>query len=112
MNANDSLRQYTCTDNYYRHFHGILFTDGVKALCDLFKCYWLLDIVVSYQPQLKEADFQVWTITKRPDGTALVTCTDGNDGVLRAQEIEFTDFPADEATLWVEFGVVLLPSEH
>jgi hypothetical protein len=34
MNANDQLADYTCTDNHYNHFTGILFTDGVRALCE------------------------------------------------------------------------------
>ncbi len=114
MNANDQLSEHNCTENYYQHNFGMKFTDGVKALCDQFECYWFLDIVVSYQPELElaEEDFQVWKLKKNDDGSAVVTCTNGNDKVLKQQRISFTDFKADEATVWVEADVILLPSEH
>ena len=112
MNANDHLKDHTCTDNYHRHNFGTCFTDGVKALCDQFACYWFLDIIVSYQPQLQTEDFQVWKLARNEDNTATVFCTNGNGKVLKQQKIPFTDFAPKEATAWVEFGVVLLPSEH
>lgn len=112
MNANDQLREHTCTDNYYRHQFGMLYTDGILALCEKFECYWLLDLVCSYQKGLRNEEFQVWTLKKNEDETATVTCTDGNDGILRTQKIAWTDFKADVATVWVEGEVVLLPSEH
>ena len=112
INANDQLREYTSTDNYYTSLCGLLITDGAKALADQFECYWFLDIIASYQPQLKEEEFQVWTLTKKEDNSALVSCTDGNDRILRTQKIPWTDFKTDTATIWVEIGVALLPSEH
>jgi hypothetical protein len=111
-NANDSLMEYSCSDNYYKHALGMLYTDDVKAMAEIFQCYWFLDVIVSYQHELKNEEFQMWKLLKHDDGSATVSCTDGNDGVLRAQEIPYTDFKADEATMWVEFGVILLPSEH
>ena len=112
INANDQLREYTSTDNYYTYLCGLLITDGAKALADEFECYWFLDIIASYQPQLKEEEFQVWTLMKMEDNSAVVSCTDGNDGILRTQKIPWTDFKTDTATIWVENGVALLPSEH
>jgi len=112
MKANDELRQYTCTDNYYRHPLGMLFTDGIKALCDKFECYWLLDVVCSYQPELKDEEFQVWTLSVNEDCSATVFGTDGDGKELRTQKIMFTDFRAQSAQVWVEGNVALLPSEH
>ncbi|PQJ09597.1 hypothetical protein CJD36_016795 [Flavipsychrobacter stenotrophus] len=111
MNANDSLREHTCSDEYYKYNFGLVITSGSKALADKFSCYWFLDIIASYQGQLKNDEFQVWTL-KRTGAKAIVTCTDGNDNVLKKQRIPWTDFEADEATVWVEFGTALLPSEH
>ncbi len=112
MNANDQLREHTCTDNYYKHNFGAVFTDGVKALCEMFACYWFLDIIVSYQPELETEEFQVWKLTRNEDNTAIVICSNGNGKTLKQQKIPFTDFAAQEATVWVESGVILLPSEH
>jgi hypothetical protein len=112
MKANDSLKHYTCTENLYQHRFGITFTDGVRALCDMFECYWFLDIVTSYQPELKGEESQVWELKRHINGTATVICTDGNDKILKQQDIPYTDFKADEATIWVEFDVALLTSER
>jgi len=111
MNANDELREYNCTENYYRHYN-LQITDGAKALADKFGCYWFLDIIASYQQYLKDEEFQVWTLKKNEDSAAVVICTDGNNRVIKTQQIPFTDFNADEATVWVENGIALLPSEH
>ena len=90
----------------------MLYTDGVRALCSEFECYWFLDVIVSYQHQLSHEEFQVWTLQKEGDVSAIVKCSDGNGNELVAQQIPFTDFKASKATVWVEFNVALLPSEH
>jgi len=112
MNANDSLREHTCTDNYYRFGPILLITDGIKALCEKFECFWLMDVIASYQPTLMAEEFQVWTLEKIGENAAIIKCTDGNDKVLKSQMIEYTDFRADKATIWVEGNTALLPSEH
>lgn len=112
MNANDELRDYTSSDNYYKYLGGLLITDGAKALADKFQCYWFLDIISSYQHQLANEEFQVWLLTRQQDNSAEVKCTNGNDLVLKYQSIPFTDFQPTSATIWVENGVALLPSEH
>lgn len=90
----------------------MLLTDGTKALCEKFECFWFIDIVCSYQPEFKDEDFQVWTLIKNEDGSGKVVSTDGNDRVLKNQTIPYITFGADNATVWVESNVVLLPSEH
>ena len=111
-NANDVLRDYNCTDGYYRFNFGLIATSGVKALADAFKAYWLLDVIASYQHQLKKEEFQAWRLKRFKDSSAIVSCEDGNGRRLAMQEMPFTDFAAMEATIWVEGGVALLPSEH
>ncbi len=110
MNANDQLREYNCTDNYYRYNFGLMITDGAKALAEKFQ--WFLDIVASYQHELKKAEFQVWKLVKNKDNSATVKCEDGNDIILKSKHIPYTDFSADTVTVWLESGVILLPSEH
>jgi hypothetical protein len=109
---NDQLRLYTGTDRYYEYMCNMLVTNGAKAMADMFQCYWFLDIIASYHYNLKHEEFQVWELRKIQDSSALVICTDGNDRELAKQDIPFTDFKADTATLWVEAEVILLPSEH
>lgn len=112
MNANDEFKEYTATDNYYRHPLGIVYTDGVRALATRFECYWFVDVIASYQRQLKLEPFQVWRLDKKDDESAVVTCTEGNDRILQTQRIPYTDFAADEATIWLVDDVALLPSEY
>jgi uncharacterized repeat protein (TIGR04076 family) len=112
MDANDYLKQHNCSDEFFKFNFGLIITEGTKAMADQFECYWLVDVIASFQPTLKKEPFQVWTMKKLEDGSAIVKCTDGNDRVLQRQEIPFTDFKADECTLWVEGNVILLPSEH
>ena len=111
MNANDQLREHTLTQQYHKYSFGLTITDGALALAERFSCFWFLDIVASYQSHLSNEEFQVWKLT-RVGSSAVITCTDGNDNVLETQKIPFTDFEPDEATVWVEFGTCLLPSEH
>lgn len=112
QNANDALRHHNCTDGYYRFNYGLITTSGVKALAEMFKAFWLLDVIASYQPQLKNEEFQVWRLKRFDDDSAIVKCEDGNGKRLVMQEVPFTDFSAGETTIWVESGVALLPSEH
>jgi hypothetical protein len=110
--ANDSLKEHMSAGMLYNYMLGMVITDGVKELADRFKCYWFVDVVVSYQPELQGEEFQVWKLQKTGESSAIVTCEDGNDNILKSQVIEYTDFEPDEATVWVEFNVILLPSEH
>ena len=112
MNANDRLRHYHSSNVRHKHPFGFWFTEGVKALCDEFRTYWLLDVIVSHQLTLKNEEFQVWTLKKLEDSSVIIKCTDGNNKILKQQHIDFTDFKADKATLWCVNHVILLPSEY
>jgi len=111
------LEQFTGTDHYYRHAinRKVLFTDGIKYLADQAGAYWLLDEIALIQPYDKRVavePFQVWTLRVTANQTALLTCDDGNGNIVFSKDIEFTDFPLDEVTLWFANGVIYLPSEH
>lgn len=112
-----NLRCMTGTEHYYSlGWFGMVCTDGVKMMVSLCEANWLIDIIVSYQCErkFKNQNFQVWSLKMNKNGNgAKVICTDGNDNKLVSQKIYYTDFPLEEGiTLWVENGVILLPSEH
>jgi hypothetical protein len=111
MNANDTIETYGGTESYHRYLLGLVITDGVKELADRFQCYWFLDIVASYQAELKGEEFQSWKLKRDGDG-AIVTCDDVYGKILKRQDITYTDFSADEATVWVVDKVMLLPNEY
>ena len=107
------LSQFIGTLNYYRHFTGIKFTDGIKFLADKCGCYWLLDVVCSYQHKLKNVKFQIWSIKVNDDKSALVSMSeDTGQRIAVKQELEFTDFPLKEYEFYLIEGVILLKSEY
>ena len=116
--SRDDLRQfYGGTDSYYRHGinRNVLFTDGAKYVADEGGAYWLLDeiaIAQQHDKLLRGQPFQVWKLEVRPDHSATLRVEDGNYNLLLLRDIEFTDFPAIEITLWFSNNVIYLPIEH
>lgn len=111
------LYQFTGSEHWYRHGinRKILFTDGAKYVADEGGAHWLLDaIAISqlYEKPVARTPFQVWRLIVRPDHTATLTCEDGNGNIVYTQQLEFTDFPRDEITLWFTNNTIYLPSEH
>lgn len=117
------LGYFTGTENYYELMLGYKCTDGIKMLCEKAECYWLTDIIISYQYSLGNEHFQVWELKPtEKSNDALVVATDGNDKVLVTQRIKYCDFPfsditgsgfsKEKATIWLIDGILLLPSEY
>jgi len=113
----EELSQFTGTENYYKSSFGMLnVTDGVHYLRTEGQCYWLIDIIESYQKKIAhKTPFQVWKLIVK-DNKGLVTCEDGNYNLVIKQEIPYTDFEEKtgmkEIELYCTNGVVLLPSEY
>ena len=106
---------FTGSECYYRHPLGLRYTDGVKHLAELARAYWLLDVIASWQPEAVKIDdeFQLWELTVNADSSAVLCFKqDSNLPAAIKQEIEYTDFPVGSFKLYVEQGIVLLPSEH
>lgn len=110
-NLAQDLAHFTGSEHWYRHplRRSHTYTDGVKFLADNAGAYWLIDKIIVTAP----ADpFQVWNLTVNDDRSATLNLTDGDGDVLDVQNIEFTDFPLPEITLWLVDNVLLLPSEY
>ena len=111
------LSQFTGSEHWYRHglVPTILFTDGAKYVADEGGAYWLLDEIAlaqRYEKRVTAERFQVWMLKVNADRTAALSCGDGNNNTVYTKEIPFTDFPADEITLWFVNNTIYLPSEH
>jgi hypothetical protein len=121
-----ALASFTGTKNYTRHL-GLYLTDGAVFLAEKAKAWWLMDILVSYQPRCRKdpmlREIQFWTLKlkRAPNMKAIVTCERDTGDVAIKQSILFTDFPLDEVKLIVKRGsldgetvayVVMLPSER
>lgn len=108
------LEQFTGTTSYYRSSFGkLLLTEGIHYLRERLDCYWLIDVVESYQPELKEVPFQVWSIDVKQDKSAVVEMKEdtGLEPIVR-QEISYTDFKLPQYEFYCIDGVVLLKSEY
>ena len=115
--SKSDLAQFTGSDNWYRHGinRNVLYTDGAQHVAEHGGAYWLLDEIAIIQPYNKAVaaeEFQVWKLTVRPDRAATLTCDDGNGNIVFTKEIEHTDFPLDEITLYFTNNVIHLPSEY
>jgi hypothetical protein len=72
---------------------------------------WFIDLVCSFQPQLKSIKFQVWTLEKLSKGFQII-CTDENKNILVTQDYNHGTFITDYIKLFVEGDVILLANEH
>ena len=103
------LRQFTGTENYYKHWLGNVYTDGVKYLAEKCQAYWLLDAIFSYH---RKEQFQVWTLKVKDNKAVLEMREDTGEPIKVRQEIKYTDFPLEEIKLFLIDGVLLLTNEY
>jgi hypothetical protein len=111
----EELNQFCGTEHYYKHpLSKAVYTDGILAMATECQAFWLIDACLSWQfdKAVREQDFQVFKLKVKEDKSAILTIEDGNYNLIASQEIEFTDFPLDEITLWFTNKVLYLPSEH
>lgn len=112
----DNLGYFTGSENFYKHrMSGLIYTDGIHYIAEhggTNGAYWLIDLIGSYQRQLKGEEFQLWTL-KVNDKKAVITCQSDSDMPnLVEQHIEYTDFDLKELKLYVENNCCCLPSER
>lgn len=116
MLTEQSLEQFTGTEKYYNYLCGLKLTDGVHYLATEGKCFWLLDIIASYQPKHHQVPFQLWELEVTEDKgkrSAIVYMREDSDKKpLVRQVIPYTDFPLENVKIYVIDKVVLLPSEY
>jgi hypothetical protein len=116
LTASD-LRQFTGSENWYRHglVRNVLFTDGAKYLADRAGAYWLLDEIAlaqRYEKAVAGKRFQFWKLIVKDDRTATLICEDGNGKQVYSKPIEYTDFPMPQIALYFTDNTILLPSEY
>jgi hypothetical protein len=117
------LTQFNGTETYHRFsilYANVVCTDGAIWLAEKAECYWLMELIASYQKKcLKDeslSHIQFWTLKVNPDKSATIICERDTDDVFLTQEIPYTDFPISEQKLYVgregSLSVILLPSEY
>ena len=114
-NANNHFGNSNGSENFYCHKPSLmLYTDGVKMLVEKCEAYWLIDIVISHQCKkgVNNERFQVWDLTRIKNNVFKIVATDGNKNHLVTQQIPFSDFAYDVATIWLVDGCMMLPCEY
>jgi hypothetical protein len=110
--SNETIMQFDGSGTYHKYLFGMVATNGAMQFATTYQCFWFLDMVASYQHLLKKEDFQIWMLKKNANTSAWVIAEDGNGKVLIKQEIKYTNFRMEQATVWVEGNVILLNNEH
>jgi hypothetical protein len=110
------LRHFTGSEHWYRHglVRTVLFTDGAKHVAEAGGAYWLLDEIAlaqRFEKAVAAQEFQVWKLTVT-GSAGVLSCEDGNGNIVLSKNIEFTDFPLPEITLYCTNNTILLPSEN
>lgn len=129
------LGQFYCTEQYHKQPFSLPYTDGVKYLADSADSHWLIqDISLAHihLQQFKERKMGItfWKLKKHEDDSATLSCGDDEvDGKfvtfdepgvpepysvrpVYTEDIPWTTFPLDEISIWMENGILILPSEH
>jgi hypothetical protein len=114
------LAEFYGSENLYHRSTPIViyYTDGIKWLQENVDCYWLMDLIASYQTtKFKKAnERQFWKVLVT-DNSAVITCDDGNGNISVTQSIDYTDFPLPSLSIWVQIQeegriFIYLPSEY
>jgi hypothetical protein len=132
MNAETLLQnlQHFCgSEQYYKHWLGLCYTDGIKYLAENAQCFWLIDAIASHQPTAKKnprlKEFQLWFlhvgtghefIKPKAGNAAVLTCWEDTPKAeskpVIIQQIPFTDFPLKEIKLYLKEKILQLPDEN
>lgn len=110
---NNQLKQFMGSECLYKYMLGLKITQGVKFACETAKCFWLVDIIASYQndKKIRGQEFQTWILTVENE-KGVVAATDGNENELICQHIPYTDFEYSQLTFWCVNNIVMLKTEY
>lgn len=121
MSLNESdLAQFSGSDNWYKHFTGFLYTDGLQYVAETGGAHWLIDAICTNAKHQKKItqnarlrDFQLWILTVKEDKSATLCCYEDSGMPLAfTQKIPYTDFPLKSIKLYLENNTLCLPSER
>lgn len=114
----DSLRRqlarFKRSEKFYSHpSQALVYTPGVKFLSERCRLSWLIDLIAAWQWRtLRDSDlaiFQLWEL-RRAEGKPVLICKKDSESVAFCLPVPKHDSGLD-VSLYVEFGVLMLPSE-
>lgn len=121
--VNEYRAHTIASDGRQRHRFGLVSTDGMTYVAETCGAYWLLDLLASYQPRLRNEEFQLWRLEwtptrRRPEAWTIEAWSDtvGADGAVRlvTQKIPHSDFPKPLSPFefYVECRTAMLKEER
>jgi len=115
----DSLRKqlarFRRSEEFYPHpSQALVYTAGVKFLAERCRLVWLIDLIAAWQWQaLRDPDltnFQLWALGR--DGVKpVVICLKDSENVAFCLPVPKHDSGLEYVSLYVEMGVLMLPSK-
>lgn len=111
------LRMFRRSETRYAHASNQLqYTEGVRFLVERTATEWLVDLIAKLQVvalhDSKLAFFQLWELIVKGDRSARLICSRSSDDPVFCQRIPFTECPLSYVSVYVQWGVLMLPSEH
>jgi len=101
----------TGTDSYWKD--GILiYTDGVRVMCEEHEAFWVLDVVRNYLPQFKGHEFLVVYFDVFDNKSCRFHAREDTDlPDIVSQHIEYTDLTVS-LSLYLIDGILLMREEY
>jgi hypothetical protein len=99
------------TETYWKHPHGLLYTDSVRDFAEKYCAYWALDIVASYLPEISEYDFLIIYFDVADDRCSFYVKEDTGLPDIVRQAIEYTDLTVS-IKLYLIDGILMFPSDN
>ncbi len=128
------LVQFNGTENYIKNFTGLYYTDGVEYLAERAGAYWLIDLIGSHLPSVKQVadDFFSVSVEVHKDYSCNVLINhevyssitnEMTQPTVASQNIGFTDLPEGEYSFFLtatrnligdnqKVYLLMLPSEY
>ena len=115
--TDDILKKFARRDKCYQveGVSAVQYTEGANHVAENGEAYWLLKEIALAQgaEKLVAAEpFQVWVLTVTVDCRATLSCFNRRANIVYRKDIEVTDFPRREITLWFADRTIYLPSER
>ena len=109
------LKDYYGTENHFKiPFSNCVYTDGIKALIEKCKCYWLISdfgIEINNNKKLQKP-FLLLSIKVKDNKATITLKEDSNLKPIYTKKYSYTDFPLSEYEFYICDGVFLLKSEY
>jgi len=109
------LAQFRRSEEFYPHPpHALVYTAGVRFLAERCGLFWLIDLIAVWQWRaLRDPDlaiFQLWEL-QRIGTRRILLCKRDSDNVAFALPVGDRHSALEYVSLFVQFGVLMLPSE-